>query len=135
MKTFITAYVATGLAFLALDAVWLSLMNRLLYQPNLGPLLLGSFRPAPAALFYLIYVFGVVFFAVSPALASGKWSVALLQGAVLGLVAYATYDLTNQATLKTWPGIVTVADMGWGMVATSVASLIGFAVTQTIARI
>jgi uncharacterized membrane protein len=99
MKSYITAYIATGLAFLALDAVWLSLMNRLLYQPNLAPLLLGSFRP------------------------------------VLGLVAYATYDLTNQATLKTWPGIVTVADVCWGIVATSAASLIGFAVTRMIARI
>jgi uncharacterized membrane protein len=134
MKTYVVAYLATGLVFLAVDAVWLSAMNRLLYQSLLGPLLLERFRLIPAALFYLIYVFGLVFFAVGPALASGQWSAALLRGAVFGLIAYATYDLTNQATVKGWSAIVSAADMGWGAVASGTAALLGFMITQAVTR-
>jgi uncharacterized membrane protein len=134
MKTYIVAYLATGFAFLAADAVWLTGMNRILYQAFLGPLLLPQFKLAPAALFYLIYVLGIVFFAVTPALATGQWSTALLRGAAFGLVAYATYDLTNQATLKDWPMIVTVADMAWGTIATATGATVGFLVTQAVGK-
>lgn len=134
MKAFFVSYLAAGLVFLGADAVWLSTMNRLLYQPHLGPLLLATFKLLPAAVFYLIYVFGIVFFAISPALESGQWSTALLRGAVLGLVAYATYDLSNQATLKGWSGVVTIVDVSWGMVATGMAALLGFLITQALTK-
>ena len=135
MKTYLIAYFATGLVLLVLDAVWLLSMNRLLYRALLGPILLDTAKLAPAALFYLLYVFGVVFFAVAPALSSGRWTTALVHGALLGLVAYATYDLTNQATLKGWSGVVSLADMCWGAILSATAAALGFVVTQAIAKV
>jgi len=81
---------------------------------------------APAAAFYFLYVGGIVFIAVAPGLAADKWTVALTRGMALGLIAYATYDLTNQATLKQWSTTVTLADMAWGTVLTGVAASAGF---------
>jgi uncharacterized membrane protein len=126
MKTFSIAYVATGLTFLAIDAVWLTLSADRLYRANIGHLLADRFHLAPAAAFYLVYIAGIVVFAVSPALQSGRWSTALVQGLALGFVAYATYDLTNQATLRDWPLAVTLADLAWGTVLTGVAASAGF---------
>ncbi|TCT04772.1 DUF2177 family protein [Aquabacter spiritensis] len=126
------SYVSTGLVFLALDAVWLTVMGRVLYLPALGPMLQQPFNMAPAVLFYLIYVAGIVFFAVEPAAQSGQWSTALLRGAVLGFVAYATYDLTNQATLKGWPVLVTMADLAWGTLVTGASALLGHVLSGVI---
>ena len=102
MKLTIVAYLATAIAMLGIDSIWLSLTASRLYKPQLKDLLLEKFNVAPAAGFYLLYVAGIVFFAVFPALATGRWTTALGRGAALGLVAYATYDLTNQATLRGW---------------------------------
>ncbi len=135
MKTYFIGYLATGLVLFVLDAIWLVSMTKLLYRPLLGPILLDTAKLAPAALFYFIYVFGVVFFAVAPALASGRWTTALVHGALFGLVAYATYDLTNQATLKGWSGVVSLADMGWGAVLTGSAATLGFFLTRAIAKV
>jgi uncharacterized membrane protein len=121
-KQIVVAYLATAVVFLALDAVWLTTMADRLYRPALGPLLLEKFAVAPAALFYLLYVAGIVVFAVAPGLESGRWSTSLKLGALLGLVAYATYDLTNQATLRDWPWRVTLADLCWGSFVTAVAA-------------
>ncbi|MCT8997239.1 DUF2177 family protein [Chelativorans intermedius] len=134
MKLYATAYLATGLIFLAVDAIWLWVMNRVLYQPTIGPLLLDGFKPVPAALFYMIYIFGIVFFAVAPALALERWTTALIHGAIFGFVAYATYDLTNHATLKGWSAVVTMADLAWGTVLTSTAALSGYLVTQALSK-
>ena len=133
MKILLTAYGAAALAFLAIDAVWLSTMANLLYRPLLGDLLAPSFRLAPAVIFYAIYIAGIVFFAVRPALATGRLATAALNGAALGFVAYGTYDLTNQATLRDWPVIITVADMVWGTVLTASASIAGFAAARRVA--
>ncbi|WP_454885052.1 DUF2177 family protein [Sphingomonas oryzagri] len=126
MSTWVLAYLATGLAFLGLDAIWLSLAASRLYRPKLGNLLLDGFNFAPAAVFYLLYIAGILIFAVSPALASGRWTTALSRGAMLGLLAYGTYDLTNQATLRGWPMAITVADLCWGTVLTGTTATIGF---------
>ena len=126
MGPWIIAYIATGVAFLGIDAVWLSFAANRLYRPQIGPLMLEKFSVPPAALFYLIYIGGIVFFAIAPALASGRWTAALLRGALLGFVAYATYDLTNQATLKGWSSTVTVADLCWGTFVTGAAASVGF---------
>jgi uncharacterized membrane protein len=123
------AYVATAVIFLALDAVWLSVMAERLYRPALGRMMLDKFDYAPAAIFYPLYVLGMVVFAVAPSLESGRWTTALYLGALFGLVAYATYDLTNQATLRDWPLRVTIADLCWGTFATAVASALGSRVT------
>lgn len=126
------AYPVTAIIFLALDACWLTLMANRLYRPALGPLMLDKFSVGPAAVFYLLYVLGIVVFAVIPAMESGRWTSALGLGALLGLVAYATYDLTNQATLKDWPVVVTIADLCWGTFATGVAAALSWRVTLWI---
>jgi uncharacterized membrane protein len=130
LKTYGIAYVATGVVFLAIDAIWLTLAAQRLYRPLMGDMLLESFRPVPAMLFYLIYIAGIVFFAVAPALASERWTTAALYGAFLGFFAYATYDLTNQATLRNWPAVVTVADLCWGTFLTASAATIGFLIVR-----
>lgn len=122
LKQFAISYGATALIFLALDAIWLTLMADRLYRPALGVLMRERFALGPAAAFYLIYVLGVVVFAVAPGLSQRSWPSALALGALLGFVAYATYDLTNQATLKGWPWQVTLADLCWGTVVTAVSA-------------
>lgn len=117
----ITAYVAAGVVFGALDALWLRWAGPNLYRPALGELMAASFRPVPAAIFYLLYVAGMVWFAVRPGLALGVPH-GVLNGALLGGLCYATYDLTNQATLKTWSVQVTLIDIAWGAAATALAS-------------
>lgn len=105
------AYAAAALAFLALDAVWLTVMGQRLYRPAIGHLMHERFDLSAAAAFYLIYLAGVIVFVVTPAASTRS---ALARGALFGLVAYATYDLTNQATLRDWPWHVTVIDLCWG---------------------
>lgn len=126
MRTILFSYLATGITFLILDAIWLTLMADTLYRPLMGDKLGPGFVLAPAVVFYLIYIFGIVYFAVMPALEGGGLAKAALNGAVLGLVAYATYDLTNQATLRDWPLAVTLADIPWGMFVSAVAASAGF---------
>src|SRR3982751_3920129 len=125
LKAVLIAYTATAVVFLALDAIWLSTMADRLYRPALGRLMLDRFELAPAVAFYAVYLVGVVVFAVLPGLESRRWTTALGLGALLGLVAYATYDLTNQATLRDWPWRVTIADLCWGTLATGVAAAVG----------
>lgn len=126
MKTILIAYLAAAIAFLIVDAIWLYTMADTLYRPLLGQMLAPQFRLVPAIVFYLIYIGGIVFFAVVPALEGGGVARAALNGAVLGLVAYATYDLTNQATLRDWPLTLTLADIPWGMFVTAVGASAGF---------
>lgn len=131
---FFLAYATTAIVFLALDAVWLSVMAGLLYRPLLGPILLDSFRIVPAAIFYLIYVTGVVWFAVLPALRADSWTLAAGQAALLGLVAYGTYDLTNHATLKDWPTSITIADLAWGTTVTALSATMAFFITRRLTQ-
>jgi uncharacterized membrane protein len=128
--TWIATAFATAIGFLALDSTWLSLAASRLYRPRLGSLLLERFNAAPAGVFYLIYLVGILVFAVAPALATGRSTTALLRGAMLGLVAYSTYDLTNQATLRGWSTTVTIADLCWGSFVTATAATIGFTVAR-----
>jgi uncharacterized membrane protein len=122
---FVIAYVAAGLWLLIVDAVWLISMVSV-YRQYLGDLLYDGFRLAPAIAFYLLYVFGIMWFAVLPTLNSGAgWQQAALNGAVLGLVAYGTYDLTNHATLKIWPTFITLMDMAWGACLTGTSAVAG----------
>jgi uncharacterized membrane protein len=126
------AYVATGLAFALIDSVWLRTMNARLYQPEIGAMLAPGFRLGPAVIFYLIYIAGMLHFAVLPALKSDRWQDALLNGAVLGCLCYMTYDLTNFATLKVWSLKVTVLDIIWGTVLTGSAAVAGWWLTRLI---
>lgn len=121
-KRLAAAYGLTALVFLALDAAWLTTMADRLYRPALGHLLAPQFAPVPAVLFYALYVAGIVGFAIVPALAAGRARIAVARGAAFGLLAYATYDLTNQATLRDWPWAVTLADLAWGTFVTATAA-------------
>ncbi len=132
IRQYAIAYVATAVVFLALDAVWLGTMADRLYRPAMGSIMLERFALAPAAAFYLIYIVGAVVFAVAPALQSGRWTTALGYGAMLGLLAYATYDLTNQATLKDWSWTVTIADLCWGTFVTAVSAAAAARITMAI---
>jgi uncharacterized membrane protein len=134
MKIYVLSYLATAAVFLACDVVWLTVTGSTLYRPLLGDLLMPSFRPLPAVLFYLVYMAGLVCFAISPAIASGRWSSALFNGAGFGFVAYATYDLTNQATLRSWSTTITILDLCWGTVLSAVAATLGYVIASAIAR-
>jgi len=120
----IIAYLATGAAFGALDAMWLRWAGPNLYRPALGDLLAPSFRAAPAIVFYALFIAALVWFAVRPGLTGGVGT-AVLNGALLGGICYATYDLTNQATMKVWPVNVTLIDIAWGALASAVAAGVG----------
>lgn len=126
MRLFIAAYGSTAVCMLGLDILWLSTMTKPLYRAHLGNLFRPDVDMKAAALFYFLYVFGCVWLAVLPGVAAGAWTTAAAGGAVLGLVAYATYDLTNQATLAQWSTTVTIADMCWGTLLTCVSSTAGF---------
>lgn len=132
MLIWIMTYGAAALAFLGCDAVWLGLMGSRLYRPRLGPLMREDFALAPAIAFYAIYVLGILVFAIAPARADGAWTTALTRGGLLGLVAYATYDLTNQATLRGWPWAITVADLCWGTFVTGFAAMVGFVALRAL---
>ncbi len=130
---YLTAYIATGIAFAVIDSVWLRNAYTKLYQPEIGEMLMkGGFRLGPAIAFYLLYILGMMIFAVGPAITAGRWQVALVQGALLGFFCYMTYDLTNMATLKQWSMKVTILDMIWGTVLTCSASAAGYFVTNAI---
>ncbi|KTE28185.1 MULTISPECIES: DUF2177 family protein [unclassified Sphingopyxis] len=118
----LAAYIATALIFGALDAIWLTKIGPKLYRPEIGELLMDGWRPAPALIFYALYILGIQIFAVQPALAAGRWQVAAQYGALFGFFCYMTYDLTNQATMRVWSTKVTLMDIAWGTVATGIAA-------------
>ncbi len=126
MIKYIVAYLGAGLSFAAIDAVWLTTMTDRLYRPVLGPILADAPDMTAAVAFYLVSIFGTVFLAIDPALRRGGWRRAAINGAGLGFVAYATYDLTNQATLAVWSARLTLIDLCWGTCLTTVSALGGY---------
>ncbi len=119
-------YFFTLLAFLAIDMVWLVLVARGFYQKYLGFLLRTPPNWSAAILFYLLFVLGLLVFVILPSLETGSTRKLLVLGALFGLVTYATYDLTNLATVKDWPWVVTVVDLLWGSILATSVSYIGF---------
>ena len=128
--TYVVAYIATAVVFLGLDAIWLSKIALGMYRQELGSLLLDKPNLPIAAGFYLLYVVGIVVLAIVPALSEGGWVKALLLGAVLGLVAYGTYDITNLSTLKGWSTRLALIDIAWGTALSAVSAAIGFWVVR-----
>lgn len=128
--TWIVAFIAAAVAFGILDALWLGWAGEHFYRPRLGDLMADSFRMVPALVFYTAYIAGIVWFAVRPGFTGGIGTAAL-NGALLGALCYATYDLTNQATLRQWSTTITVVDICWGAFATAAAeSIATFAATK-----
>ena len=128
--TYLVGYAASLVAFGIIDAIWLSTMAGILYRPTLGAILLDRLRWTPALIFYFGFPLGIVHFAVVPALATGQLWQAAVNGALFGLFAYATYDLTNHATLRVWTLKLTLADMAYGTVATGIAAAAAFLVLR-----
>ncbi|WP_120078481.1 DUF2177 family protein [Aurantiacibacter odishensis] len=118
----IIAYIAAALAFGALDAVYLRWAADNLYRPVIGSILADEFRMGAAIAFYLIYIAGTVWFAVKPGIEAGSVGTALLNGALLGGLCYATFDLTSQAVMKVWSTHLSLIDIAWGAFATAIAA-------------
>ncbi len=114
MVSFLKPYLLTLLPFTLLDALWLGLVAPAFYRSQIGFIMAESPNWGAAILFYLLFIAGMVVFVTGPALQAGDLKTAALRGAFFGLVAYATYDLTNLATLDGWPLLMTVVDMAWG---------------------
>jgi len=126
MGNYILLYLIVLAAFFLIDMIWLGLVARKFYREQLGFIMLDKINWPAAILFYLLFIAGLVYFVIRPALGQDCWFNAFLNGAFFGLICYATYDLSNLATLKNWPLKVTIADLIWGSVLCGVLSIIGF---------
>jgi uncharacterized membrane protein len=118
--------------FFVIDMMWLVLVAKKFYQEQIGFLMKPDVNWPAAIIFYFLFIAGLVIFVISPAVEKHSWVHALLFGALFGLITYATYDLTNLATLKDWPLLVTVVDLIWGTVLASSISLITYLIANKI---
>lgn len=122
---YIYLYLMTIPAFFIIDMIWLGWIGKDFYKEQIG-VLLGPVNWPAAIIFYLLYIVGIIIFAVSPALQAGSLGKAFLFGALFGFFAYATYDFTNLATVKDWPVLVTVVDLIWGTVLTGSVAAVSY---------
>ncbi len=129
---YLIVYVGIIVPFCLLDGVWLTLMGKLLYKPTLGDILLTDVNLPPAIAFYLLFPLGILIFGVIPGLKAGSVSHAVIYAALYGALAYATYDLTNYATLRNWTLQITVLDIAWGAFASAVAAAVSYYAARTI---
>jgi len=132
MKSLLIAYTLTILVFLMIDLLWLGLIAKKLYRKYLGHLLSNKVNWPAAIIFYFIYIAGISYFAIYPAIDKDSVQTAILLGALLGFFAYATYDLTNLATLKGWPLSIVIIDIVWGIVLSTAVSVAGFYIVKFI---
>lgn len=128
----IKLYFITLPILLVFDGIWLGIISKNFYAKYLGYLMKTNANLSAAILFYLIFAFGLCFFVISPALEKKLWLNALLSGALFGLVAYATYDLTNLATIKDWPIIVTIVDLIWGATISALVCVISYIIARKL---
>ena len=129
MTKWVIAYISAAIVFGVMDAIWLRWAGPNLYGPVIGEIMAENFRIAPAAAFYLVYLAGMCWLAIKPGLESGQVSTALLNGAILGAVCYATFDLTSQAVFKVWATQISIADIAWGTFVTGTSAAIATWVT------
>jgi uncharacterized membrane protein len=134
LNKYVKAYIACAAVMVAIDAVWLGVIALDFYQRTIGHLLAGQPDFRAAALFYALYIAGIVIFAVRPALDGDTWKRAALLGALYGLFCYMTYDLTNVATLRDFPWIVAAVDIAWGMFISAVTATAGFLAAARVGR-
>lgn len=125
-------YLATIIPLAILDAFWILILAKNFYAEQLGFLFNKSVNLTPVAFFYPLYAFSILFLVVMPAVTTASWVEALWRGALLGLAAYGAYDLTNQATISGWPLAVTLVDIGWGIVATALTSVVSYIIITSI---
>jgi len=129
---FIKLFIIALPVFFIIDMVWLVLVAKKFYQEQIGFLMKPDINWFAAIIFYLLFIAGLVIFVISPAVEKQSWTYALIFGALFGLITYSTYDLTNLATLKDWPLLVTVVDLIWGTVLASSISLITYFIANKI---
>lgn len=132
MPTFVLLYLATVPVFFLIDLVWLGVVARSFYRDQMGPLMADPINWPAGILFYLLWVAGLILFAVRPALDGGDLTRALLLGAAFGFVTYATYDLTNLATLRDWPLALTLVDLAWGTVLGGLVATVSFLLGRNV---
>lgn len=118
----IYTYLLTVPVFFAIDMVWLGVVAKNLYQKQIGHLLSQTVNWPPAVIFYLVYIFGIIYFAVLPGVEKDSLKTVLINATLFGAIAYATYDLTNLATLKSWPVSIVYIDLLWGATLTSLVA-------------
>lgn len=134
MMKYAVAYAVAAVIFGAMDAVWLNWAGPNLYRPTIGAIMADEFNLGAAGAFYFIYLAGMVYFGIRPGLEAGKASVALMNGALLGALCYATFDLTSQAVFKVWATHVSLMDIAWGAFATGTTSGLSAALTLKLTR-
>jgi uncharacterized membrane protein len=134
MSRILIAFVATLIAFGAVDFVWLAFLAKDLYRNGIGHLMADSPNWIAAALFYLLFIAGLLYFAVLPGLAADDWMKTLVPAALFGFFCYATYDLTNWATLRDWPASIVAADLAWGTFVSAAGASAGFFITRALTR-
>jgi len=132
IKSALLSYFLTLIVFLIVDLVWLGFIARGLYKKYLGSFLSENVNWTAAIIFYLIYVIGIFIFAIQPAINKDSAMHAIIMGSIFGALAYATYDLTNLATLKDWPLPIVIIDIVWGSILTLIVSLAGFYIVKWI---
>ncbi len=132
MTYYLKLYLATLITFFAIDLLWLGLVARSFYQKHLGFLMAPSPNWPAAIMFYLLFIVGILVFVVVPGLKDDSLKTTLIRAALFGLITYATYDLTNLATLKDWPVGLTLVDMLWGTVLSVAVSLTSFAIGKRL---
>jgi len=120
------SYLVTLATFVALDMAWLGTMASRFYKPMLGDIAIAGVNLPPAIMFYAIYPIGLLIFAIEPALRASSWVNASIYGALFGFFTYATYDLSNQATLRNWTLSLTAVDVVWGTVLGALTSAVTF---------
>ena len=128
----IKTYAIALVVFFLIDIVWLVVVARKLYQQELGFIMSDKPNWVVAALFYLIFIAGLVFFVINPSLEKNSWLYALLVGMLFGLITYSTYDLTNLATLKNWPIKITIIDLIWGSSLGGLVSTVTFLIMKKL---
>jgi uncharacterized membrane protein len=128
----IISYLLTTLVFFVVDMLWLALIAKNIYRKYLGALLSETVNWAAALIFYLLFIAGIFIFVIYPSLEKQSPGRAVILGAIFGLITYATYDLTNYATLKGFPGNVVIIDLIWGTVLTTLVSISGYYITKYV---
>ncbi|MFZ2151912.1 MAG: DUF2177 family protein [Minisyncoccia bacterium] len=125
MSHLLSLFASAFVLFAAIDIFFITYVVTPLYRSKVPEILADKFAIVPALAFYFIYIFGIVYFAILPALKSGSWMTAFINGALLGVFAYATFTLTNMAILKNWPFVIAASDIVWGALLTgTVAALV-----------
>ena len=129
----IISYLLTTVVFFAVDMAWLGLIAKGLYKKYLGSFLSDKVNWPAAIIFYLLFIIGIFYFAILPAVEKNSLAKAIISGALFGFFTYATYDLTNLATLKDWPLPIVFLDLIWGAVLTGIVSTAGFYIVKWVA--